>query len=204
MCEAELASVTSRLPSQSRPACHAQSALPAQVSEGVILEGSPETQHSWFPGVQLLDPLPWNCALLAVSQRGAPTSTEIQLAPKSQTPAGYAWQCAYCSCQQHIGWRFTAVRPCLRPASFWGLRRPALQAGGNREGMGPGGGMFLHQGSSDEDGDGGWTSGEEEESLEGDGSQGQQQGSEEGSPLSSGSPLESGDEGEGGAGASRG
>ncbi len=111
-------------------------------------------------------------------------------------PAGYAWQCAYCNCQQHIGWRFTAVRPCLRPASFWGLRRPALQAGGDREGMG-GGGLFLHQGSSDEDGDGGWTSGEEEGSEQHEGRQ--EEGSGEGSPLSSGSPLTSGDE-EGGSG----
>ena len=107
-------------------------------------------------------------------------------------PAGYAWQCAYCTCQQHIGWRFTATRPCLRPASFWGLRRPALQAGGDREGMGAGGGTFLHQGSSDEeDGDGGWTSGEDEESLEGEGG-----GEEEGSPLRSGSISMSGEEGE--------
>ncbi|PRW58559.1 cereblon isoform X2 isoform B [Chlorella sorokiniana] len=131
----------------------------SQVAEGVILEGSPETQHSWFPG--------------------------------------YAWQCAYCSCQQHIGWRFTAVRSCLRPASFWGLRRPALQAGGDREGMGPGGGMFLHQGSSEEDGDGGWTSGEDEESLEDGGSE--EEGGLEGSPLSSGSLPSSGSE-EGGSG----
>ncbi|KAL4443928.1 hypothetical protein ABPG75_011665 [Micractinium tetrahymenae] len=92
---------------------------------------------------------------------------------------GYAWQCAYCGCGQHLGWKFTAVRPGLAPPSFWGLRRPALQAGGHRE-PGARAAGFLHGGDgSSEDGDGGWTSGGEED--------------EEGSLLDSGgSPASSG------------
>ncbi|KAL4426161.1 hypothetical protein ABPG77_007443 [Micractinium sp. CCAP 211/92] len=81
---------------------------------------------------------------------------------------GYAWQCAYCACGQHLGWKFTAARPGLAPPSFWGLRRPALQAGGSHD-MATIAGGFLHGGDgSSEDGDGGWTSGDgedEEDSL---------------------------------------
>jgi hypothetical protein len=79
--------------------------------------------------------------------------------------AGYAWQCAYCSCGQHIGWKFTAVRPGLQPGSFWGLRRPALQAGNDRE-PAPPAGAYPH-GSGSEDGGGGWTSGEGDDDEEG-------------------------------------
>lgn len=90
--------------------------------------------------------------------------------------AGYAWQCAYCACGQHLGWKFTAVRPGLAPPSFWGLRRPALQAGGNRN-PAPRAGGFLHGGdASSEDGDGGWTSGDEEDE-------------EDSPPASGGSPA---------------
>lgn len=57
---------------------------------GITLEGSPQTESSWFPG--------------------------------------FAWTVAYCrACWHHLGWRFTAVQPGLRPASFWGLRRSAIQ-----------------------------------------------------------------------------
>lgn len=134
----------------------------------MLLEGAPEAAHSWFPG--------------------------------------YAWQCAYCSCGQHIGWKvggreeagcvrgsrpalhgtpraappagltqcppvpihpqFTAVRPGLQPAAFWGLRRPALQAGGNREPAGRRGVLLGGGGGSEDEGDGGWTSPEEEEGSE--------------------------------------
>ncbi len=67
--------------------------------------------------------------------------------------AGYAWQCAYCACGQHLGWKFTAARPELVPPSFWGLRRPALQAGGPHD-MATLAGGFLHGGDgSSEDGD---------------------------------------------------
>lgn len=41
---------------------------------------------------------------------------------------GYAWTIATCAhCDNHVGWRFTAVRRQLRPAKFWGLCRPALE-----------------------------------------------------------------------------
>lgn len=41
---------------------------------------------------------------------------------------GYAWTCAACAhCDNHLGWRFTAVRRHLRPLKFWGLCRPALE-----------------------------------------------------------------------------
>lgn len=79
--------------------------------------------------------------------------------------AGYAWQCAYCACGTHLGWHFTAVRPSLQPASFWGLRRPALQAGDNRDPTPPAG-TYLHSAGSSENGDGGWTSAEEDEEAE--------------------------------------
>ena len=67
-----------------------------------------------------------------------------------------------------MGWKFTAALPGLRPASFWGLRRPALQAGGNRE-PAPPAGVYLPGSSSDGgEGDGGWQSaGEGEDDEEG-------------------------------------
>ena len=82
---------------------------------------------------------------------------------------GYAWQCAYCGCGQHLGWKFLAVRPGLHPASFWGLRRPALHADGNRE-PGPPGRRYLDGGGSSSEGelgDAGWTSPDEVEGEEG-------------------------------------
>ena len=64
----------------------------AQV-RGIVLEGSPQTESSWFPG--------------------------------------YAWTIAYCrACWHHVGWRFTAVQPGLKPSCFWGLRRSAIMVRG--------------------------------------------------------------------------
>ena len=41
---------------------------------------------------------------------------------------GYAWTIVSCAhCDNHLGWRFTAVRRHLRPLKFWGLCRPALE-----------------------------------------------------------------------------
>ena len=74
---------------------------------------------------------------------------------------GYAWQCAYCaSCGQHVGWAFSSApgRPTLQPSSFFGLRRPALQAGGSRDPSSPAGARAYLRG-----GDGGWTSSEDED-----------------------------------------
>ena len=106
---------------------------------------------------------------------------------------GYAWTIAYCACGVHLGWQFTAVRPGLQPASFWGLRRSALQAGGHREAagrrgilLGGGGG-----GGSSDDEDAGWTTGSEGEPL-----------SDGGSPASSGSDEDGSGGGGGGGGAS--
>ncbi|KAG0611107.1 hypothetical protein M758_7G116100 [Ceratodon purpureus] len=40
---------------------------------------------------------------------------------------GYAWVLAECSeCQEHMGWRFTAVDKESRPKAFWGIRRSQL------------------------------------------------------------------------------
>ena len=43
---------------------------------------------------------------------------------------GFSWLICNCStCFQHLGWRFDAVQAVLKPARFWGLRRPALASG---------------------------------------------------------------------------
>jgi hypothetical protein len=85
--------------------------------------------------------------------------------------AGYAWQCAYCSCGMHLGWRFTAARSGLHPATFWGLRRPALQAGGKgQHGRSAGASGYLDINGSSEDGDGGWTSAGDDEEASADSS----------------------------------
>ena len=57
------------------------------------------------------------------------------------------------------------MRPGLQPGSFWGLRRPALQAGNDREPAQPAG-AYPH-GSGSEDGGGGWTSGEGDDDEQG-------------------------------------
>ncbi|XP_033324686.1 protein cereblon isoform X2 [Megalopta genalis] len=37
---------------------------------------------------------------------------------------GYGWTIATCkNCNRHIGWKFTAVQPNLKPKAFWGLSR---------------------------------------------------------------------------------
>eukprot|EP00877_Chromochloris_zofingiensis_P011961 jgi/Chrzof1/7018/Cz02g07240.t1 len=56
----------------------------------------------------------------AVSYHGHPVSEH------SWFP-GYAWTICECMrCARHLGWRFTATDPHLRPATFWGLTRSAL------------------------------------------------------------------------------
>ncbi|XP_018014563.1 protein cereblon, partial [Hyalella azteca] len=51
---------------------------------------------------------------------GAPT-------PEHSWFPGYAWTIATCSgCRRHVGWKFTAVRPNLRPKKFYGLTRTAV------------------------------------------------------------------------------
>lgn len=41
---------------------------------------------------------------------------------------GYAWTIAQCRhCHRHMGWKFTAAEPDLKPVKFWGLTRSALQ-----------------------------------------------------------------------------
>ncbi|XP_078052933.1 E3 ubiquitin ligase component cereblon isoform X2 [Augochlora pura] len=41
---------------------------------------------------------------------------------------GYGWTIAMCrNCKSHIGWRFTAVEPNLKPKAFWGLSRTNIK-----------------------------------------------------------------------------
>ncbi|KAK9812881.1 hypothetical protein WJX72_005161 [[Myrmecia] bisecta] len=57
---------------------------------------------------------------------------------------GYAWTIANCRiCATHLGWRFTAVRPHLAPAAFFGLRRQAISEGWS-EGLTRQPGLSLH------------------------------------------------------------
>uniref|UniRef100_A0A7S3QSM9 Protein cereblon n=1 Tax=Dunaliella tertiolecta TaxID=3047 RepID=A0A7S3QSM9_DUNTE len=40
---------------------------------------------------------------------------------------GYIWWIASCGrCNNHLGWRFRAPKPNMRPTEFWGIRRDAL------------------------------------------------------------------------------
>lgn len=42
---------------------------------------------------------------------------------------GYAWTIIECSsCLHHIGWRFTATKPTMRPSSFYGFSRKSISA----------------------------------------------------------------------------
>ena len=40
---------------------------------------------------------------------------------------GYAWTVVFCGCGEHLGWRFTAINPRLRPENFYGIRRSAIE-----------------------------------------------------------------------------
>lgn len=42
---------------------------------------------------------------------------------------GYKWTICHCrGCSRHMGWKFTATTPDLKPQAFWGLTRSALQS----------------------------------------------------------------------------
>lgn len=42
---------------------------------------------------------------------------------------GYKWTICHCrGCSRHMGWKFTATTDDLKPQSFWGLTRSALQS----------------------------------------------------------------------------
>lgn len=35
---------------------------------------------------------------------------------------GYRWRLAFCRhCGRHLGWRYEAISPLLRPSEFWGI-----------------------------------------------------------------------------------
>lgn len=52
----------------------------------------------------------------------APPSTQHSWFP------GYGWQICTCrNCNNHIGWKFTATKPDLKPEKFWGLTRKSIK-----------------------------------------------------------------------------
>ncbi|XP_026466824.1 protein cereblon-like [Ctenocephalides felis] len=58
-------------------------------------------------------------------------ASEVRLHGHKSTRAswfpGYAWTIALCkSCNQHVGWQFTATEKNLRPSKFWGLCRTSI------------------------------------------------------------------------------
>jgi hypothetical protein len=135
--------------------------------------------------------LPCWCLAADPAPLPAQVSGGVQLEGEPETAhswfPGYAWQCAYCACGQHLGWKFLATRPGLQPAAFWGLRRPALHAGASHEAVPPAGhGAYLHEGGSSEDGDGGWTSGEDDAEEEGEEEEEEGDMEEEGASSSDG------------------
>lgn len=58
------------------------------------------------------------------------TGLQLQNVPPSTNASwfpGYAWTVAACSrCRKHMGWKFTAVEPEVKPREFWGLCRRSL------------------------------------------------------------------------------
>ena len=98
--------------------------------------------------------------------------------------------------------QFSAVRAGLQPADFWGLRRPALQAGGDREPAGRRGILLGGGASSDEEGDVAWSGAEGSEGSELDDAELPSSSEEGGGPSPRGSQgMQSGGSGGGSEGA---
>lgn len=110
----------------------------AQVSEGVLLEGSPETQHSWFPGALLLPATSFNFTQAAILVAAGPYMYILHPTPRGPPPTPLLTcrlRVAVCLLQLpaahwvalHLHAPLPAPRQLLGPA-------PAGTAGGGRPG----------------------------------------------------------------------